>query len=221
MEEAIHYDELSENDKKRYEDAFSEDDGIPEFIFLDGGADEMIIPYKKHCKLENKIILHLTLVITLLLLTACNQKMSNNESTVSENNSPYEKLSDEQLDSDTTDINDRSDYYEKYVEDRMEHMTKEEKLNHYYVNLKVNYSGRESYKEDDIIFLRNDNVYESDLYDGDEEISLPPGIYRIISEKIDGHDSNFGEVKLLTPGEDVVLTVDYHSLKAYISDSEN
>ena len=221
MEEAIHYDELSENDKKRYEDAFSEDDGIPEFIFLDGGADEMIIPYKKHCKLENKIILHLTLVITLLLLTACNQKMSNNESTVSENNSPYEKLSEEQLDSDTTDINDRSDYYEKYVEDRMEHMTKEEKLNHYYVNLKVNYSGRESYKEDDIIFLRNDNVYESDLYDGDEEISLPPGIYRIISEKIDGHDSNFGEVKLLTPGEDVVLTVDYHSLKAYISDSEN
>lgn len=32
LEEGIHYDELSENDKKRYEDAFSEDDGIPEFI---------------------------------------------------------------------------------------------------------------------------------------------------------------------------------------------
>lgn len=187
------------------------------FIFLDGGADQMIIPYKKHCKLENKIILHLTLAITMLLLTGCNQKVSNSESTVSKNNSPYEKLSEEQLDSDTTDINDRSDYYEKYVEDRMDHMTKEEKLNHYYVNLKVNYSGRESYKEDDIIFLRNDNVYEGDLYDGDEEISLPPGVYRIISEKIEGHDSNFGEVKLLTPGEDVVLTVDYHSLKAYIS----
>ena len=99
----------------------------------------------------------------------------------------------------------------------MDHMTKEEKLNHYYVNLKVNYNGRESYKEDDIIFLRNDNVYKGDLYDGDEEISLPPGVYRIISEKIEGHDSNFGEVKLLTPGEDVVLMVDYHSLKAYIS----
>lgn len=181
----------------------------------------MIIPYKKHCKLENKIILHLTLIITMLLLTGCNQKVSNSESTVSKNNSPYEKLSEEQLDSDTTDINDRSDYYKKYVEDRMDHMTKEEKLNHYYVNLKVNYSGRESYKEDDIIFLRNDNVYEGDLYDGDEEISLPPGVYRIISEKIEGHDSNFGEVKLLTPGEDVVLTVDYHSLKAYISNGEN
>ena len=191
------------------------------FIFLDGGTDQMIIPYKKHCKLENKIILHLTLIITMLLLTGCNQKVSNSESTVSKNNSPYEKLSEEQLDSDTTDINDRSDYYKKYVEDRMDHMTKEEKLNHYYVNLKVNYSGRESYKEDDIIFLRNDNVYEGDLYDGDEEISLPPGVYRIISEKIEGHDSNFGEVKLLTPGEDVVLTVDYHSLKAYISNGEN
>ena len=171
--------------------------------------------------IKNKIILHLTLVITLLLLTACNQKMSNNKHMVSKNNSPYEKLSEEQLDSDTTDINDRSNYYEKYVEDRMDHMTKEEKLNHYYVNLKVNYSGRESYKEDDIIFLRNDNVYEGDLYDGDDEISLPPGVYRIISEKIEGHDSNFGEVKLLTPGEDVVLTVDYHSLKAYISNGEN
>lgn len=186
--------------------------------FLEGVVYEMIISSnRKYDKLKNKITLGLVLVIIMLMFTACNQKMSNNESTVSENNSPYEKLSEEQLDSDTTDINDRSDYYEKYVEDRMDHMTKEEKLNHYYVNLKVNYSGRESYKEDDIIFLRNDNVYEGDLYDGDEEISLPPGVYRIISEKIEGHDSNFGEVKLLTPGEDVVLTVDYHSLKAYIS----
>lgn len=176
---------------------------------------------RKYDKLKNKITLGIVLVITMLLFTACNQKVSNNESTANDNNSPYEKLSEEQLDSDTTDINDRSNYYEKYVEDRMDHMTKEEKLNHYYVNLKVNYSGRESYKEDDIIFLRNDNVYEGDLYDGDEEISLPPGVYRIISEKIEGHDSNFGEVKLLTPGEDVVLTVDYHSLKAYISNGEN
>ncbi len=166
---------------------------------------------------KNRIILPLTLIIIMLLFTGCNQKVSNNESTVSKNNSPYEKLSEEQLDSDTTDINDRSDYYEKYVEDRMDHMTKEEKLHHYYVNLTVNYSGRESYEKDDIIFLRNDNVYKGDLYDGDEEISLPPGVYRIISEKVEGHDSNFGEVKLLTPGEDVVLTVDYHSLKAYIS----
>lgn len=172
---------------------------------------------RKYDKLKNKITLGIVLVIIMLMFTACNQKMSNNGFNASEDNPPYEKLSEEQLDSDTTDINDRSNYYEKYVEDRMDHMTKEEKLNHYYVNLKVNYNGRESYKEDDIIFLRNDNVYKGDLYDGDEEISLPPGVYRIISEKIEGHDSNFGEVKLLTPGEDVVLMVDYHSLKSYIS----
>ena len=177
----------------------------------------IILHNGKYCK----ITLGIVLVGILLVFIGCKQKTSNNKHMVSKNNSPYEKLSEEQLDSDTTDINDRSDYYEKYVEDRMDHMTKEEKLNHYYVNLKVNYSGRESYKEDDIIFLRNDNVYEGDLYDGDEEISLPPGVYRIISEKIEGHDSNFGEVKLLTPGEDVVLTVDYHSLKAYISNGEN
>ena len=187
-------------------------------VFLEEVVYEMIISCnRKYDKLKNKITLGIVLVIIMFMFTACNQKMSNNGFNASEDNPPYEKLSEEQLDSDTTDINDRSNYYEKYVEDRMNHMTKEEKLNHYYVNLKVNYNGRESYKEDDIIFLRNDNVYKGDLYDGDEEISLPPGVYRIISEKIEGHDSNFGEVKLLTPGEDVVLMVDYHSLKAYIS----
>ena len=36
-----------------------------------------------------------------------------------------------------------------------------------------------------IIFLRNDNVYKGDLYDGDDSIGLPPGIYRVISEKVD------------------------------------
>ena len=91
-------------------------------------------------------------------------------------------------------------------------MTKEEKLD-YYVDLIVNYSGREGYEEDDIIFLRNDNVYEGDLYDGDDTISLPPGIYRVISEQVDG---NFGEIKLLTPGEEVVVEIDYDSRKASI-----
>lgn len=190
--------------------------------FLEGVVYEMIISSnRKYDKLKNKITLGVVLVIIIFMFTGCNQKMSNSGSTASENNSPYEKLSEEQLDSDTTDINDRADYYEKYVEDRMDHMTKEEKLNHYYVNLTVKYNGRESYEKDDIIFLRNDNVYEGDLYDGDEEISLPPGVYRIISEKVEGHDSNFGEIKLLTPGEDVVLNVDYNSLKAYISNREN
>ena len=90
----------------------------------------------------------------------------------------------------------------------------------YYVNVKVNYIGRENYDDDDIIFLRNDNVYKGDLYDGDDSIGLPPGIYRVISEKVDGHQSNFGEISILTPGEDVTLNVDYNSYKASISSDE-
>ena len=65
----------------------------------------------------------------------------------------------------------------------------------------VNYISRENVPEDDIIFLRNDNVYEGDLYDGDDTILLPPGIYKLISSEIKGHDADFGEINLLTPGE--------------------
>ena len=52
------------------------------------------------------------------------------------------------------------------------------------MNLTVTYTDRENYEEDDIIFLRNDNVYKGDLYDGDDTIELPPGIYKVISEKM-------------------------------------
>lgn len=44
--------------------------------------------------IKNKIIFHITLIITMLLLTGCNQKVSNSGSTVSKNNAPYEKLSE-------------------------------------------------------------------------------------------------------------------------------
>ena len=50
-------------------------------------------------------------------------------------------------------------------------MTDEEKEK-FYVNLTLTYTGREYYEEDYIIFLRNDNVYEGDLYDGDDTIGL-------------------------------------------------
>lgn len=152
------------------------------------------------------------------MATGCNQNINSNQY-INENNGIYQQLNEEKLDSDTTDINDRADYYEKYVDDKIDKMSESEKLN-YYVNIKVNYTGRENYSGDDIIFLRNDNVYEGDLYDGDDSIGLPPGIYRVISEKVDGHQSNFGEISILTPGEDVTLNVDYNSYKASISSDE-
>ena len=107
--------------------------------------------------------------------------------------SAFQTLDVEQLESETTDINDRAEYYKKYVEDKLDDMTREEKLD-FFVDVTVDYNGRDSHPEDDIIFLRNDNVYEGDLYDGDDTISLPPGVYRIISEQVDG---NLGEIKLL------------------------
>ena len=155
-------------------------------------------------RINKKKIFAAALILFLILLTGCREN--------TENTGAYAALDEEQLDSERTDINDRAEYYEKYVDDKLDDMTKEEKLD-YYVDLTVNYSGREGYEEDDIIFLRNDNVYEGDLYDGDDTISLPPGIYRVISEQVDG---NFGEIKLLTPGEEVVVEIDYDSRKVSI-----
>ena len=84
----------------------------------------------------------------------------------------------------------------------------------FYVDVTVNYISRENVPEDDIIFLRNDNVYEGDLYDGDDTILLPPGIYKLISSEIKGHDADFGEINLLTPGEKVTIIVDYNTFSA-------
>lgn len=147
-----------------------------------------------------------------LSITGCNQN--------ADEDSVFQTLDIEQLETDTTDINDRAEYYDKNVDDRIDEMTDEEKEK-FYVNLTLTYTGREYYEEDYIIFLRNDNVYKGDLYDGDDTIGLPPGIYKVISEKIEGHDSDLGEIYLLTPGEAVTMNVDYTSLKATITNDEN
>ena len=151
------------------------------------------------------------------MATGCSQNINNSQ--ISSDSYIYQELSKEKVDSDTTDINDRADYYEKNVENKMEKMTDEQKLN-YFVNVKVNYIGIENYDEDDIIFLRNDNVYKGDLDNGDDEIGLPPGVYRVLSEKVDDSHSILGEIDLLTPGEDVTLNVDYNSYKANIVSTE-
>lgn len=96
-----------------------------------------------------------------LSITGCNQN--------ADEDSAFQTLDIEQLETDTTDINDRAEYYDKNVDDRIDEMTDEEKEK-FYVNLTLTYTGREYYEEDYIIFLRNDNVYEGDLYDGDDTI---------------------------------------------------
>lgn len=143
----------------------------------------------------------LTLLIT-AIVTGCNQK-----------DSTYQSLDEKKLNSENTDINDRADYYDKNVDDRIDKMSPEEKEK-FYVDVTVNYISRENVPEDDIIFLRNDNVYEGDLYDGDDTILLPPGIYKLISSEIGGYDADFGEINLLTPGEKVTIIVDYNTFSA-------
>ena len=83
-----------------------------------------------------------------LSITGCNQN--------ADEDSAFQTLDIEQLETDTTDINDRAEYYDKNVDDRIDEMTDEEKEK-FYVNLTLTYTGREYYEEDYIIFLRNDN----------------------------------------------------------------
>lgn len=160
-------------------------------------------------KIATMAIISMAVVLS---ITGCNQN--------ADEDSAFQTLDIEQLETDTTDINDRAEYYDKNVDDRIDEMNDEEKEK-FYVNLTLTYTGREYYEEDYIIFLRNDNVYKGDLYDGDDTIGLPPGIYKVISEKIEGHDSDLGEIYLLTPGEAVTMNVDYTSLKATITNDEN
>ena len=152
-------------------------------------------------------------VAVVLSITGCNQN--------ADADSAFQTLDIEQLETDTTDINDRAEYYDKNVDDRIDEMTDEEKEK-FYVNLTLTYTGRKYYEEDYIIFRRNDNVYEGDLYDGDDTIGLSPGIYRVISSKAEGgRGAALGDIYLLTPGEDVTLNVDYTSSKATIINDEN
>ena len=156
-------------------------------------------------KIATMAIISMAVVLS---ITGCNQN--------ADEDSAFQTLDIEQLETDTTDINDRAEYYDKNVDDRIDEMTDEEKEK-FYVNLMLTYTGREYYEEDYIIFLRNDNVYEGDLYDGDDTIGLSPGIYRVISSKAEGgRGAALGDIYLLTPGEDVTLNVDYTSSKATI-----
>lgn len=173
--------------------------------------------YLKRNNLKRIAAMFVVLAAVVSTGTGCSHSQS--ADTDSDTDSVYQTLDVKQLESETTDVNDRADYYDKNVDNRIEEMTDEEKEK-FYVNLTVTYTGRENYDGDYIIFLRNDNVYEGDLYDGDDTIGLAPGVYRIISSKADDN-GNFGEIYILTPGEDVTMSVDYNSFKATITNDEN
>ena len=134
-----------------------------------------------------------------------------------QDNQKIKKLDPEKLDSETTDINDRADYYEKYVTEPSDNMDEEERSK-YRVTLHMIYKNAEQYQQDMIIFLRNDNVVEGSMDVGEPDIGLLPGVFRVISMMIEGHDSNLGEIEILEPGMEYTLTIDYAQKKAILSD---
>lgn len=69
---------------------------------------------------KKKKVFAAALTILLVALAGCGEN--------TENAGRYETLDEKQLDSDQTDINDRAEYYKKYVEDKLDDMTREEKL---------------------------------------------------------------------------------------------
>ena len=54
--------------------------------------------------------------------------------------------------------------------------------------------------------------------EGEPDIGLLPGVFRVISMMIEGHDSNLGEIEILEPGMEYTLTIDYAQKKAILSD---
>ena len=127
------------------------------------------------------------------------------------------KLDPEKLDSETTDINDRADYYEKYVTEPGDDMDEEERSK-YRVTLHMIYKNAEQYQQDMIIFLRNDNVVQGSMDVGEPDIGLLPGVFRVICMMLEGHDANLGEIEILEPGMEYTLTIDYDQKKAILSD---
>lgn len=127
------------------------------------------------------------------------------------------KLDPEKLNSETTDINDRADYYEKYVTEPGDDMDEEERSK-YRVTLHMVYKNAEQYQQDMIIFLRNDNVVQGSMDVGEPDIGLLPGVFRVICMMLEGHDANLGEIEILEPGMEYTLTIDYDQKKAILSD---
>ena len=128
----------------------------------------------------------------------------------------FAPLDKSKVDTDTTDGGDRAEYYKEAFDDLTDDMSKEERAV-YYVTLNLKYA-QEVVPDDDLIFLRNDNVYKGDILttDPDPQIKVPPGIYRVISVNAEQHDGKLGDIEILVPGEEVTLLIDYDAYTATV-----
>ncbi len=140
-----------------------------------------------------------------------------------ENTSGYPTLDREKLLSDTTDIDDRAAYYDKYVDDPAMDMDEEE-LQNFFVTVHLKYKHAEAYGSDTIYMLRNDNVLNAAITVSEwDQILIEPGIYRVFSQQLEEvetkwGDAIFGEAELLTPGAEVTMTLDYGDMTISIEE---
>ena len=119
----------------------------------------------------------------------------------------YAPLDRNKIDSETTTVADRAEYYKETVDHVVKRMTEEEQ-DAFYVTLNVVYAS-EIIPNDNLIFFRNDDVYEGDIRSSETQIQVVPGIYSVISHKTEENNGNLGEIELLVPGEVVTLVIDY------------
>lgn len=131
----------------------------------------------------------------------------------------FEALNPAKVDTQTTDIEDRSDYYQEHVTRLRDYMDQDEK-EHFYIKINMEYKNADDYSYDNFAFIRNDNVYMGDIPLGGESVMLPPGVYRIISAKVEENRGAFGEIAILTPGAEITLVVDYKTQSIRITDGD-
>lgn len=176
---------------------------------LSGGSGIILQRVEERRRKSHEKRISVLLLCCIVFISGCNMPGQDDQK--------IKKLDPEKLDSETTDINDRADYYEKYVTEPGDDMDEEERSK-YRVTLHMIYKNAEQYQQDMIIFLRNDNVVEGSMDVGEPDIGLLPGVFRVISMMIEGHDSNLGEIEILEPGMEYTLTIDYAQKKAILSD---
>jgi len=68
-------------------------------------------------------------------------------------NNNYNQLDRNKIETETTTVSERYDYYKTAVDDLVDNMTDEE-LDEYYVTVNITYVDRESYYGDNLIFFK-------------------------------------------------------------------
>ena len=171
----------------------------------------------KNVKVYNKLVDHLynTKNKTRLVLATVSLAAGLSLSGCSTNK--YSDLNINKINSSTTTVADRRKYYDENVDDLIYKMNDVEKES-YYVSLDVEYIGENNYPNDDLIFLRNDDVVIGDIRNSSNQIQLTPGIYRVGSHQVYENNGILGEIELLTPGEKAKLVVNYDTKTATIEE---